>query len=106
METNRSRERAGAKKFPGTTSLDLGTLVLVVRDVIRNLGLHGVRKLAVMNGHLENSAALLEAIDLALRDLRYEGITDIVILKVEYSEFCAAGDAGPVISRRLSWNRA
>ena len=85
---NKSQPRAGGgESFPGTTSLDLGTLVAVVRDVIRNLGLHGVRKLAVMNGHLENSAALLEAIDLAMRDLRYEGITDIVVLKVEYSEF-------------------
>ena len=34
----------GGEAFPGTTSLDANTFSLVVRDVIRGLGHHGVRR--------------------------------------------------------------
>ncbi len=77
----------GGEAFPGTTSLDASTLVLVLRDVIRNLGVHGVRKLVVVNGHFENSWPIVEGIDLATRELRRDGIDDFIALKIEYSDF-------------------
>lgn len=77
----------GGNHFPGTTSLDGGTLTLVVRDIIKELGRHGVKQLALMNGHCENLFFAIEGIDLALRDLRYEGITDLKIMRFDYWDF-------------------
>jgi creatinine amidohydrolase len=77
----------GGNHFPGTTSLDGGTLTLVVRDIIKELGRHGGKKLAVMNGHCENLFFAIEGIDLALRDLRFEGITDLKIVRFDYLDF-------------------
>ena len=54
----------GGQAFPGTTSLNAHTLSMVVRDVIHDLALHGVRRLAVVNGHFENSWPVVEGVDL------------------------------------------
>lgn len=60
----------GGQGFPGTTSLDGHTLILVVRDVLREFVRHGVRGVAVMDAHWENTWFLIEGIDLALRDIQ------------------------------------
>jgi creatinine amidohydrolase len=60
----------GGNHFPGTTSFDGETLAFAVRDVLRELVRHGVRKVVVLDGHMENGMFLAEGIDLALRDLR------------------------------------
>jgi creatinine amidohydrolase len=77
----------GGQAFPGTTSLCLQTMVLVIRDVIHDLGLHGVRRLAVINGHYENTPAIVEGIDLAQRELRRDGVADMVLLRLDYWDF-------------------
>ncbi len=77
----------GGNHFPGTTSLDGMTLICTVRDVIREFARHGVRRLVVMVGHFENTMFTIEGIDLALRDLRTEGITDMRIVRVDYWDF-------------------
>jgi creatinine amidohydrolase len=77
----------GGEHFPGTTSLDGQTLISLVRDVIRSFARDGVRRFAVMEGHYENAMFDIEAIDLALRDLRTEGINDVKVLRVDYWEF-------------------
>jgi creatinine amidohydrolase len=77
----------GGQGFPGTTSLDANTLALVVRDIIRNLGAHGVRRIVVLNGHFENAWPLVEGVDLGYRELRRDGIADAVILRLEYWDF-------------------
>jgi creatinine amidohydrolase len=74
----------GGNHFCGTTSLDGSTLTAVVRDVIKELARHGVKQLAVMNGHCENLFFIIEGVDLALRELRYEGITDLKIVRLDY----------------------
>src|SRR5262245_28583116 len=66
----------GGNHFPGTTSLDAMTLMLMIRDVIKEFARHGVRKLTCMVGHYENTMFTIEGIDLALRDLRADGIKD------------------------------
>jgi len=53
----------GGNHFPGTTSLDAQTLIFVVRDVIKEFARHGVRKMALMDGHYENNMFLVEGID-------------------------------------------
>ncbi len=77
----------GGEHFPGTTSLDGATLAANVRDVIRQMAFDGVRRFAVCEGHYENAMFCIEGIDLALRDLRAEGIDDFKILRVDYWEF-------------------
>ena len=77
----------GGQNFPGTTSLDAYTLALVLRDVIRDLAVHGVRKLVVMNGHFENAWPIVEGIDLAVREAKRDGIDDLVVLRLEYWDF-------------------
>src|SRR5271156_3372034 len=59
----------GGQSFPGTTSLDANTMSLVIRDIVRDLGIHGVRKVALINGHFENAWPIVEGLDLAMREL-------------------------------------
>ena len=77
----------GGNHFPGTTSLDGETVIHVARDLIREFARHGVRKLVMMDAHYENTMFLIEGIDLALRDLLAQGITDMRILRFAYFEF-------------------
>jgi creatinine amidohydrolase len=77
----------GGNHFCGTTSLDGNNLSLGLRDVIKEFARHGVRKLAVIDGHYENQMFLIEGIDLALRDLRYDGVKDMKVVRLEYWDF-------------------
>jgi len=77
----------GGEAFPGTISLDMNTLTLVVGDVLRSLGRHGVKRIVVAVGHFENLWPSIEGIDLALRELRRDGIADVTIMRLEYWNF-------------------
>lgn len=77
----------GGEGFPGTISLDANTLSLVVRDVVRGLGTYGIRRVVVCCGHFENVWAAIEGIDLALRELKRDGIADMTVLRLEYWDF-------------------
>ena len=84
----KSKPRSGGGEgFPGTTSLDANTFALVVRDIIRGLGHDGVRKLVVVVGHFENGWPAVEGIDLALRELRRDGVADMKVIRLEYWDF-------------------
>jgi creatinine amidohydrolase len=77
----------GGERFPGTLGLDAHTFSLVIRDVIRGLGYHGVRRLVVFNGHFENTWPSVEGVDLGLRELRRDGIEDMQVMRLEYWDF-------------------
>jgi creatinine amidohydrolase len=77
----------GGNHFPGTTSLDGRTVTSLVRDILREFARHGVRRVLVMDSHYENEMFLIEGIDLALRDLRGQGVNDMKVVKVRYFEF-------------------
>ncbi len=81
------QKSGGGNHFVGTTSLDGETLTHTVRDLIREFARHGVRQLAIMNGHFENSMFLVEGIDLALRELRLGGVNDFRVMVLSYWDF-------------------
>jgi creatinine amidohydrolase len=80
----------GGNHFCGTTSLDGSSLMTTVRDLVKELARHGAKKIALVDGHYENQMFLTEGIDLALRDLRADGVSDVKILKMRYCETIAA----------------
>lgn len=81
------QKSGGGNHYPGTTSLDGATVSQTVRDLIREFARHGVRHVAIMNGHFENSMFIVEGIDLALRELRNAGREDMRIMMLSYWDF-------------------
>jgi creatinine amidohydrolase len=81
------QKSGGGNHLPGTTSLDGATLVSVLKNVIIEFARHGVRKFALINGHYENSWFLVEGIDLALKELRWDGKRDVKIVLLSYWDF-------------------
>lgn len=75
----------GGPFFPGTINLDASTLIAMVRDVIRELVRHGVRKICAVIGHYENQWIVTEGIDLAMRECGHTGLR---IMRLEYWDFC------------------
>jgi len=65
---------AGGPFFSGSTGLDGRTLTDFLRDVIRELARHGVRRICVLDGNYENLWFLNEGIDLATRELAQTGL--------------------------------
>jgi creatinine amidohydrolase len=83
----RSQPRTGGGwHFPGTTSIAGETMILLVRDLVREFGRHGVRKLAVFDTHFENEWFVIEGIERGLQELRRDGNTALRIVKFRYFE--------------------
>ena len=61
-----------------------------MRDVIKEFARHGNRQFAIINGHYENSWFITEAVDLALRELRWDGITAVKVVVLSYWDFVTA----------------
>lgn len=57
----------GGQGFPGTTSLNGATLIHLMLDILNETYRHGGRRFLIMNGHLENIAYIVEAMDLFLK---------------------------------------
>lgn len=81
------QKSGGGNHLPGTTSLDGATLVSALKDVVKEFARHGVRKICLVNGHFENSWFIIEGIDLALRELRWDGINDLKVVVLSYWDF-------------------
>ncbi|MDO5632383.1 MAG: creatininase [Paracoccus sp. (in: a-proteobacteria)] len=86
------QKSGGGNHMPGTASLDGTTLVAALRDIIKEFARHGVRRICLVNGHYENSWFIIEAIDLALRELRWDGITEMKIVVLSYWDFVGETD--------------
>lgn len=77
----------GGNHIPGTISLDADVLVGLVRTLVTEFARHGVRKVVLLDGHMENQWFLTEAADLAVREARRDGIADLTVVKLGYWEF-------------------
>ena len=74
----------GGNHFPGCVSLDATTYISLVKDVICDFARHGLTRITLFDGHMENQWFLTEAADLALRALKAEGVEDVKIVKLGY----------------------
>ncbi|NDV13390.1 creatininase [Crenobacter caeni] len=84
----KSQQRSGGgNHICGTTSLDGHTLTDVAKTLIKEYVRHGFRRFVLVNGHYENNYFLIEGIDLALRELRWEGIDDAKVILLSYWDF-------------------
>jgi creatinine amidohydrolase len=59
-------------RFPGTISLEPTTVIAILRDMIKSLKLHGIRKFLVLNAHGGNQSTLGVAADTLPRELDIE----------------------------------
>lgn len=84
----RSQQRSGGGfHLSGTTSLSGQTLILLARDIVFNIIVHGARKIVFMNGHYENYQFIFEGAELALEKARANGIDDVRIQLLSYWDF-------------------
>jgi creatinine amidohydrolase len=81
------QKSGGGNHLPGTTSLDGATLVAALKNVILEFARHGARRFVLVNGHYENSWFLVEGIDLALKELRWDGVRDAKVVLLSYWDF-------------------
>ncbi|WP_026820117.1 creatininase [Arthrobacter castelli] len=84
----KSQQRSGGgNHLPGTTSLDGAIVTAIARSLTAEFARHGARKLAFINGHFENYQFLYEGVDLALRQLRAEGVENLKVVLLSYWDF-------------------
>lgn len=80
----------GGPLFPGTVDLSGDTLIRLTYDILGEFSRDGVKKIYMLNGHFENEAFLLEAIDLVTKehDIQvvlaswWDNISDEIVNKV------------------------
>jgi creatinine amidohydrolase len=70
----------GGDLFPGTTCVGAEALIYTVRDLLQEMFRHGVRRIVVMNSHLENQSFLVEGIELARRSCDLEASGSKILL--------------------------
>lgn len=77
----KSQQRSGGgNHIVGSFGFDAQTVVGVVRTLVRELHRHGLRRIAVVNGHYENYQFVFEGVDLALRDLPADDQPQVLLL--------------------------
>jgi creatinine amidohydrolase len=81
------QKSGGGNHMPGTTSLDGITLTNTIKDILKEFARHGVRHVVMVNGHYENSMFITEGVDLAIRELRWEGIRDFSVVILSYWDY-------------------
>ena len=81
------QKSGGGNHMPGTTSLDGITLTNTIKDILKEFARHGVRHVVMVNGHFENSMFITEGVDLAIRELKWEGIRDFSVVILSYWDY-------------------
>ena len=81
------QKSGGGNHMCGTTSLDGHTLSLALKDVLKEFGRHGVRRVAVINGHYENLPFATEGIEQAIQELKWGGVGDFRVIIISYWDF-------------------
>lgn len=58
----------GGPAFPGTIDMNGVTLMNIITDILEELIRDGIKKIFIINGHYENEAFILEAMDLVSKN--------------------------------------
>ncbi len=90
------QKSGGGNHLCGTTSLDGHTLSLTLKDILKEFGRHGVRRIAVINGHYENLPFATEGVELAIQELKWAGIEDFRVIVISYWDFVTQDTIGKV----------
>jgi len=56
------------RAFPGTVSIEGNTLVVLVRDIVKEFIRQGFNKILVVSGHYENQPFINEAVEIAIEE--------------------------------------
>lgn len=75
----------GGVHYPGTIRMSSESVCYPVRDICMELFRHGVKKLIIVNGHLENKGYLVEGVEKAIAE--YQGEIPTKILYMEWSVY-------------------
>lgn len=81
------QKSGGGNHLCGTTSLDGLTLTSTIKVVLKEFARHGVRNTVLVKGHFENSMFIVEGTDLAIRELRWDGVSDFRVVLLSYWDF-------------------
>ena len=71
----------GGDKYPGTLRMSSESVCYPVRDICLELFRHGVKRLIIANGHLENKGYLVEGVEKALAEFKGDVPTKILLLE-------------------------
>lgn len=94
----------GGNHFQGCVSLDGTTYIALVRDLLCDFARHGMTRIVLFDGHMENQWFLTEAADLAVRQMHAEGVAGLRVVKLGYWSFIdAATEAVLFPDGMLSW---
>lgn len=75
----------GGPSFPGTLRMSAESVIYTIRDIILELLRHGVKKLLITDGHLENKFFIIEGIERALQE--YHGNNKIKVMYSEWNDY-------------------
>ncbi len=75
----------GGPTFPGTLRMSAEAVIYPIRDIVLELLRHGVKKLLITDGHLENKSFIIEGIERALQE--YHGANKIKVMYSEWNDY-------------------
>lgn len=75
----------GGPSFPGSLRMSADAVIYPIRDIVLELLRHGVKKLLITDGHLENKMFITEGIERALQE--YHGENKIKVMYSEWNDY-------------------
>jgi len=75
----------GGPSFPGTLRMSAESIIYPVRDIVLELLRHGVQKLLITDGHLENKWFVTEGVERAIQE--YHGPNKIKVMYSEWNDY-------------------
>lgn len=75
----------GGPGFPGTLRMSAESVIYPIRDIVLELLRHGVKKLLITDGHLENKYFIVEGVERARQE--YHGPNEIKVMYSEWNDY-------------------
>ena len=75
----------GGPTFPATLRMSAESVIYPIRDIVLELLRHGVKKLLITDGHLENKFFVIEGVERAIQ--KYHGENKIKVMYSEWNDY-------------------